>query len=477
MADRSGTIFWFRQDLRLRDNPALQRAIARGGPVLPVYVLDDDTPGAWKLGGAQRWWLHHSLQALSRDLHALGSRLILRRGPADRVIKQLVAQTGAAAVAWNRLYEPFAIERDTTLKADLKNQGIEVISDNGALLFEPWTVETGSGGFYKVYTPFWRAVNDLEAPAKPLAKPAKLEPWTEAVEGDALEDWRLLPTRPDWAGGLRATWQPGEAAALDRLETFIEADVRDYHEDRDRPDVDRTSRLSPHLHFGELSPRSAWHAATGNGKGRETFRKELVWREFSYHILYHQPQLPEQPLRGEFADFPWLEDADALKAWQFGRTGYPIVDAAMRQLRRTGWMHNRLRMVVGSFLVKNLRLHWHHGEAWFWDNLVDADLASNSASWQWIAGCGADAAPYFRVFNPVLQGEKFDPRGAFVRQYVPEIAGLPDKLIHKPFDASKSERDDAGLRLGTSYPWPIVDAKQSRKDALAAFETIKKKAS
>lgn len=474
-------LLWFRQDLRLADNPALHAAVASGRPVLPVYILDDETPGAWRLGGAARWWLHHSLAALARNLGTLGAPLVLRRGEARRVVTDLVRDTGAAAVYWNRCYEPQAIARDETIKAMLKQDGIEARSFNSALLHEPWTVENKAGEPFRVYSAFWRACLARDEPEAPLPAPKALVPAT--AESDHLEDWALLPTAPNWAKDFEAAWTPGEDGARDRLTGFLDEAVNRYKAQRDRPDIAATSRLSPHLHFGEIGPRQIWHAtqaAIAAGGASETsalkFLSEVGWREFSHHLLYHNRTLPEAPLRPEFADFPWHENGAALAAWQRGRTGYPIVDAGMRELWATGWMHNRVRMIVASFLVKDLLIPWQEGEAWFWDTLVDADLANNAASWQWVAGCGADAAPYFRIFNPVLQGEKFDPDGAYVRRWIPELAQLPAAHIHKPWLAPDAVLAAAGVTLGESYPTPIVDHGTARDRALAAFSRIKKAA-
>ncbi|NBB84130.1 MAG: deoxyribodipyrimidine photo-lyase [Alphaproteobacteria bacterium] len=478
-------ILWFRLDLRLADNPALAAAVASGRPILPVFVLDDADAGARAPGGAARWWLHRSLVALARDLDRLGSRLILRRGAVEAVLDRLIAETGAAAVHWNRRYEPWATARDTRIKAALKDRGLEAKSHAAGLLFEPWTVRTSSGGPYRVYTPFWRACRaraaeigaPLPAPDAPLPAPAA---WPES---DRLDAWALSPQSPDWAGGLRAAWTPGEAGARDRLARFLDAGIDRYDAQRNLPGRPGTSGLSPHLHWGEIGPRQVWHAVVDRlaAAGRdldgdaEVFVKEIVWREFAHHLLFHAPTLPDRPMDPRFAAFPWADDPDGAqeRAWQRGRTGYPIVDAGMRELWHTGWMHNRVRMIVASFLVKHLLLPWQAGEAWFWDCLVDADLASNSASWQWVAGCGADAAPYFRIFNPVLQGEKFDPDGRYVRHWVPEVADLPDRWLHKPWQAPPLVCREAGLRLGRDYPAPIVDHKTARQRALDAYAMIK----
>ncbi len=481
----SPTLVWFRLDLRLSDNPALHAAAGRGGPVAALFVLDDEDAGDWSFGGAQRWWLHGSLAALAEALAKKGVALVLRRGRAAEIVPAVARESGAGAVYWNRCYEPWRVARDRQLKQALADEGLETESFNAALLHEPWTVKTGQGGPYGVYSPFWRALQQREV-APPWPTPGAMT-GVEGLESDALEDWQLLPTRPDWAGGLRETWTPGEAAAQGRLGAFLQHAIEDYGEERNRPDLESTSRLSPHLHFGEIGPRQVW-AATQDflerqggqpgkaGKSAWKFLSELAWREFSYHLLYHHPALPEQPWRENFRAFPWSDDEAAFRAWTKGRTGYPIVDAGMRQLWQTGWLHNRVRMVVGSFLVKDLLIPWQRGEAWFWDTLVDADLANNAASWQWVSGCGADAAPYFRIFNPVLQGEKFDPEGTYVRHWVPELAGLPDRWLHKPWEAPAEVLQDAGVRLGDSYPEPLVDHQRARQKALAAFEEIKKDA-
>jgi deoxyribodipyrimidine photo-lyase len=470
-------IVWFRRDLRLADNPALAAAAASGAPVMPVFVLDDETPGAWRAGGASRWWLHHSLAALEKSL-AGRAPLVLRRGRAAAVIPALAREIGAGRVVWNRAYEPHAVARDTALKAALQGEGIAAESFNAALLFEPWTVLTGAGTPYKVFTPFWNACRAAPAQPAPMPAPKAVRALDRPPPSEALADWRLVPTAPDWAGGFRDTWRPGEAAAGAALAEFLDRAAAGYDGARDRPDLAATSRLSPHLAFGEIGPRQIWHATRarfdGAGdRGRETFLKELAWREFSYHLLYHWPTLPEAPFRTEFAAFPWRDDAASVAAWRTGRTGYPLVDAGMRQLWRTGWMHNRVRMVAASFLVKHLLAPWQRGAAWFWDTLVDADLASNSASWQWVAGSGADAAPYFRIFNPVAQGERFDPAGDYVRAHVPELARLPAAWIHRPFAAPAPVLAAAGIRLGENYPRPIVDHAAARARALAAYAGLK----
>ncbi|MBL8698775.1 MAG: deoxyribodipyrimidine photo-lyase [Alphaproteobacteria bacterium] len=475
MTSNAPIIVWFRQDLRLTDNPALRAAAER--PVIALYILDDGSAGAWAPGGASRWWLHNSLASLAADLAARGGRLVLRRGDSAAVLDAVIAESGATGVHWNRCYEPAAIARDKRIKAALEARGIVAKSFNAALLFEPWTITTQAGQPFKVYSPFARACRAAPEPPRPEPAPARVPGPARPVASDTLESWRLLPSRPDWAVGLRETWRPGERDARARLDRFLDGPVATYKDERNRPDIEATSRLSGHLHFGEISPRELWHATrarAGESTGGTHFISELLWREFSHHLLFHWPDLPERNWRRDFDDFPWAEDAAALAAWQRGRTGYPIVDAGMRELWRTGWMHNRVRMIVGSFLVKHLLLPWQAGEAWFWDTLVDADLANNAASWQWIAGCGADAAPYFRVFNPILQGEKFDPAGAYVRRWVPELARLPADLVHRPWEAAEPVLAAAGVALGRTYPRPIVDHGKARARALAAFAALRR---
>ncbi|NYZ15729.1 deoxyribodipyrimidine photo-lyase [Azospirillum sp. RWY-5-1] len=470
-------IVWFRQDLRLADNPALSLAAASGAPVIPLFVLEE---GGRPLGGASRWWLHHALARLAGSLAALGSPLVLRRGEPAAVLDALIAETGADTVLWNRRYEPDAVAVDSAIKAGLRERGLTVRSHNAALLFEPWEIRNKSGDPFRVFTPFWRACLGAPPPPRPLPAPVSLTSPAKPVTGDALDGWGLPPTKPDWAGGLREAWVPGEAAAREGLLDFLDGPVATYGGDRDRPGIDGTSRLSPHLRFGEIGPRQVWHAARhaadarpGAAPGVDAFLREIGWREFSVHLLHANPGLPDTPLDPRFAAFPWTDDAAAAGAWRRGRTGYPIVDAGMRQLWETGWMHNRVRMIAASFLIKDLLQPWQTGEAWFWDTLVDADAANNAAGWQWVAGCGADAAPFFRVFNPILQGEKFDPDGAYVRRFVPELAKLPDAWIHKPWQAPPAVLCAAGVTIGRDYPAPIIDHALARDRALAAFKAVK----
>jgi len=462
------TLLWLRRELRLRDNAALLAALATGRPVLPVFILDERTPGAWAPGGASRWWLHHSLAALSADLAARGAPLVLRRGRIEDELPRLLAETGAADIHAGLPTEPWA--RDVMARLSRR---LTLHQHRTTTLFTGDEIMTQAGGPYGVFTPFSRACRARLEPAAPRPAPDRIAA-PPPPPSDTLEQWGLLPTRPDWAGGLRESWDPGEAGAHRTLSAFGRSRIADYDRARDFPDRPGTSALSPHLAFGEISPDEAWHVASlaGAGRGAEIWQNELLWREFSAHLLWHNPMLPEAPLRPEFAAMPWRDDAVGLAAWQRGLTGIPIVDAGMRQLWSTGWMHNRVRMIVASFLAKHLLLPWRDGEDWFWDTLVDADLASNSAQWQWVAGCGADAAPYFRIFNPVLQGWKFDPDGAYVARWVPELAKLPPKERQAPWEAPEMLLRGAGILLGKTYPRPIVDLAAGRARALAALETV-----
>ncbi len=452
-------LLWFRRDLRLTDNAALAAAMVGGRPVIPVFVLDEHTGGAWAPGAASRWWLHHSLAALGADLARRGSGLVLRRGPFATILPQLMAETGAVEIHTGEAVEPWARRVIDGLARQLP-----IRRHRTALLFDPEAIRTQSGTPYGVFTPYSRACRKAYAPHPALPAPARIAS-PALPRSETLAEWTLLPTRPDWAGGLRAAHMPGEAGAAARLAAFLPR-MAGYDDARNLPARPGTSMLSPHLAWGEISPATLWAAAEAvGGKGAEVFQSELLWREFSANLLWHFPALPDAPLKPAYAAFPWREDATALRAWQRGRTGIPIVDAGMRQLWQTGWMHNRVRMIVASFLIKHLLLPWQSGERWFWDCLVDAELAANAASWQWVAGSGADAAPFFRIFNPVLQGQKFDPDGTYVRRYVPELGTLPQKHIHAPWEAPFPPRD---------YPAPIVDLAFGRSRALAALQTITK---
>jgi deoxyribodipyrimidine photo-lyase len=477
----STAVVWFRRDLRLADNPALITAIARHDQVIPLFVHCREEQGTWPDGGALRWWLHHSLRSLSSDLNDLGVRLMVREAPTDEVLADIIEATGARAVYWNRLYEPALVERDREIKRWLREErGVAAESFNASLLYEPWQVETGQGDPYKVFTPFWRRLQGHGLPDHVEPAPEHIPGPAEPPASESIELLGLKPAIP-WDEGLEVMWTPGEAGAHARLQQFCDDIVGQYAMARERPAHDGTSMLSPYLHFGEIGPRQIVRALRDRGLDTKdsaaTFLSELGWREFAHHLLFHFPETPERPLNRRFEEFPWRdpegEAADDLAAWEAGRTGVPLVDAGMRQLWHTGWMHNRLRMVVASFLTKNLRINWLVGARWFWDTLVDADLANNTLGWQWAGGCGADAAPYFRIFNPVRQGERFDPQGEFVREWVPEIAALPDKHIHAPWQAPAGVLCEAGIELGRDYPEPIVDLKASRQAALGAFEQIR----
>jgi len=465
-------IHWFRQDLRLEDNPALIAA-AHAGKVLPIFILDDKNAEQHRLGGASRWWLHHSLSSLNLSLE---NNLCLFRGDPQKILAQLVEKYSVSGIYWNRCYEPWRSSRDKKIKEDFIKQSVDVKSFNGSLLWEPWQVLKKDGTPYRVFTPFYRRrCLTQSAPREPQEKPEEISLLTVDNDTCTVDSLNLLPTI-GWDKQLEAHWHIGEDGAHERLSSFLESGISDYKEGRNLPAKTNVSRLSPHLHFGELSPNQVWYAARacGDDQNINHFCSELGWREFAHSLLYHFPDLPTKNLQSKFDSFPWRKDEESLRRWQKGLTGYPLIDAGMRELWQTGLMHNRVRMVVGSFLVKNLLLHWHEGERWFWDCLVDADLANNSAGWQWIAGCGADAAPYFRIFNPTSQGEKFDKNGEYTRRYVPELAELPNKYLFCPWLAPEEVLKKADVHLGENYPHPIVDIKLSRERALAAFKSIKK---
>jgi deoxyribodipyrimidine photo-lyase len=480
MTPPATAIVWFRRDLRLADNPALAAAREQAERVVALYVHSPDEEGDWRPGAASNWWLHHSLAQLDASLRAKGGALVIRRGPAAPCLLALARETGAREVYWNRLYDPAIVARDTRLTAELRAAGLVCASFNAALFFEPWEIRTGQGGPYRVFTPFWKAcrqqLDTLPAPRPAPDRIAAPEPPPVSVP---LDDLQLQP-RIAWDSGLGSSWAPGETGALQRLESFCVSTVGRYDEGRNRPDQPWSSRLSPFLHFGEVGPRQCL-AATRNalldapaaGNSAESFVRELGWREFSHHLLHHYPATTDAPLDPRFEEFPWEPNAAWLDAWQHGRTGYPIVDAGMRELWSTGWMHNRVRMIVASLLTKNLRQPWLAGARWFWDTLVDASLANNTLGWQWTAGCGADAAPYFRIFNPVLQAERYDPARAYIRRWVPELARVPDSHVHRPWLASDAMLAAAGVKLGVDYPQPIVDFQASRTAALAGYARIR----
>jgi deoxyribodipyrimidine photo-lyase len=456
-------IMYFRQDLRLNDNPALSLAAESGAPILPLYIIDTAFPGEWQIGAAQKVFLADVLHSMKEEIP-----LVIRSGHPVEVLRQLVKDTGASQVFWNRCYEPFARQRDREIESAMELLEVEVHTCNGSLLIEPWKVSTNQGTPYKVFTQFWKKSLSLIDPLQPCKKP---EMRFYQAKGEEIPK-----ESPKWAGLIRKFWQPKEEAAQSILRDFVKSEIENYKIERDLPSKQGTSRLSPYLHFGLISPSQIWHAIRNREtEGASCFLSELGWREFSYYLLYHFPYLPDRSFNHKFNDFKWDENESFLKAWQKGLTGYPIVDAGMRQLWQTGWMHNRVRMIVASFLTKDLLIHWKSGEEWFWDTLVDADLASNAASWQWVAGTGADAAPYFRIFNPVLQGEKFDPAGDYIKQWIPELKEVPFKWIHQPWEAPDLELRSAGVILGEDYPCPIVDHKKMRAEALNRYTEVTSK--
>jgi deoxyribodipyrimidine photo-lyase len=467
------TLVWLRDDLRLADNPALAAGAQIGAPLVIVYILDEMSEGIRPLGGASKWWLHGSLDALRQALASRGQKLVLRHGPALEVLLELAVEIDADHVFWNRRYGGGERTIDAAIKTSLKEMGVGVESFQANLLCEPWTVRTQADQPFRVYTPFWKACRAQLPPRIPLPAPDALPSPIPEVRSDRLAEWALRPDKPDWAAGLRAPWTPGEAGALARFQTFRAERLKNYAAHRDEPSAEVSSRLSPHLRFGEISPFQVWHGVSSETLGDNSdigqanidkFLSEIGWREFSWHLLFHQPDLATRNFQPRFDAFPWpAVDETALAAWQQGRTGIPIVDAGMRELWQTGFMHNRVRMIAASFLIKNLMVDWRIGEAWFWDTLVDADAANNPAGWQWVAGSGADAAPYFRIFNPVLQGERFDPAGAYVQAFVPELTQVPAKQIHAPWKAG-------GV---AGYPKPIVDLGTTRERALRAFSKMR----
>ena len=480
MSQSAPAIVWFREDLRLSDNPALHAAVSSGRPLVLLYILDEQTKGLRPLGGASKWWLDKSLRALAADIKQAGAQLTLRSGQSADVLDTVIEETGAETIFWNRRYDQPERDLDAAIKEDLTQRGLDVSSHNARLLNEPWQVETNAGGYYKVFTPYWRAARNNFVARDTYGRHKKLS--GPKPESESLDDWGLHPSSPDWSTGFD-DWTPGEDGAIARLTDFLDGPINGYKEDRNRPDLDMsTSGLSPHLRFGEIGPLQIWravHAGMEAGtipeKDGHTFLSEIGWREFSHTLLFYNPALASENYNDSFEFMPWRKDKNAFDAWTKGQTGYPMVDAGMRQLWQTGWMHNRVRMIVASFLTKHLLLPWQDGEAWFWDTLVDADPANNAASWQWTAGSGADAAPYFRVFNPISQGSKFDETGAYVRRFCPELKDLPDKYLHAPWEASEEILNKSGIQLGKTYPKPIVDHSGARQRALDAYDTLKEK--
>lgn len=460
MADTKKTLIWFRNDLRLHDHPALRAAVDEDATVIPVYVHSPKSEKEWSRGGASNWWLHHALQDLSSQLDKKGSQLILRSGKdPGEILNTLLKETGADTVYWNRRYEPEGIKIDTRIKKNLPAKSFP-----GDMLWEPNKVKTQSGNPYKVFTPFYKSLQKMGEPPEPLPEPRNWKHPEKFPESETLDNWDLLPEK-DWDSAFPEHWDPTAKGAKKQMELFLDEAVADYKSARDFPAKPGTSKLSPYLHFGQITARTIWHEVGNDGnKGLEAYTRQLFWRDFAKQMLFHFPHTATEPLQEKYAKFPWRTNKKALKKWQKGQTGYPIVDAGMRQLWTTGWMHNRVRMIVASFLVKDLMISWQEGAEWFWDTLVDADLANNTLGWQWAGGCGADAAPYFRIFNPVLQSEKFDPSGQYIRRWVPELRHLPDNYIHEPWNAPVPVKE---------YPDPMVDHKKARDRALEALGSIK----
>ena len=471
-------IFWFRQDLRIVDNPGLSKSL-KSDKVLPIYILDDTNSNDFAMGAASRWWLHNSLRELNKNLD---NKLSLYKGDPSEILESLSSRFNIKGIFWNRCYEPWRIERDKKIKSKFIEKDIIVETFNSALLWEPWEILKSDNTPYKVFTPYYRKGCLMsEAPRKPLSAPNLNTLFEDEENILQLDDLNLLP-RIKWYKEMERLWEPGEKGAHKKLESFLSDGLLGYKEGRNFPSKKNVSQLSAHMHYGEISPNQVWHRAklkkelSGIEKDLDHFLSELGWREFSYNLLFHFPELPRENLQKKFDNFPWIENEILFDKWKKGLTGYPIVDAGMRELWQTGYMHNRVRMIVGSFLVKNLLLHWHKGEEWFWDCLIDADLANNSASWQWVAGSGADAAPYFRIFNPILQGKRFDPNGLYIKKFIPELEQLPTKYLFSPWESPIEVLSEANIELGSDYPEPIVDLTESRDRALEAFSTIRIKA-
>ncbi|MEZ4750985.1 MAG: deoxyribodipyrimidine photo-lyase [Bdellovibrionota bacterium] len=463
-------IHWFRNDLRLADNPALTEAARGNAKVLCLYILSKSDP--WPLGGASKAWLHKSLESLGRELKERDGKLYCVEGEPLEVLKEVCSEVNASAVYWNRTYEPYSVELGNTVKKTLRGKGVECHSFGSNLLLEPWQLKNGSGDPYRVFTPYWKAAKKLYAELEPVLRRPSFEPFSGTVKGTGdVKSLGLLTGHP-WENKILQYWEPGEAGAKKRLSRLSESFLKSYPTDRDMPELEGTSCLSPHLHFGELSPKQVL-GAIGLKGAAEGFMRQIAWREFGHNLLYHFPKTPTEPLNAQFKHFAWKSDKKSLEKWKKGLTGYPIVDAGMRELWETGWMHNRVRMIAASFLIKDLLVHWSEGAEWFWETLVDADLANNTLGWQWVAGCGADAAPFFRIFNPVLQGKKFDPEGNYVRTWIPELAKLPSKWIHEPWAAPAEVLREAGVELDNTYPKPLLDHSMARDRALEHYQALK----
>lgn len=470
------SIVWFRQDLRLEDQPALIAAIQQGDPIIPLYIWAPEEIDNWKIGAASKWWLHYSLINLQEELLKRNLHLVIRQANSSlEALLEVIKETNAQTLFWNRCYEPAAVKRDAHIKSILQQNGIQTQIFNGSLLYDPWSILNKQNKPFQVFTPFWKHCLKTNLPTAPLSISQPIASYNQKIKSDPIKALDLLP-HIHWDTGLKASWQPGCHYASIQLKKALNSAIPNYLQDRDYPYLNGTSCLSPYLHYGEISPRIIWQAVKAeknlDPNQAEGFLRQLGWREFGYYLLYHFPHTPDEPLYDKFRHLPWTEDYSLLSAWQKGLTGYPIIDAGMRQLWKTGWMHNRVRMLVGSFLVKDLFIPWQEGEKWFWDTLVDADLANNTLGWQWVAGCGADAAPYFRIFNPVLQGEKFDPQGDYVKMWVPELKQMPSKWIHKPWEAPLEVLKQAHVILGKDYPQPIVDHSEARLKALANFSKL-----
>ena len=466
-------VHWFRQDLRLVHNPSLEILAGIVDQVIPIYIIDPKQP----IGSTSKWWLEKSLNSLSIDIKKRNGQLNIFEGDPFNIISSLILEKNIECFYWNRLYDSYSIIRDKKIKSSLKLNNIDCKTFNSYLLNEPWEIKNKSGNFFKVFTPYWRHCNEITRNKKLTKKNHDLNFFNFALKKSKnYQDLNLTNKKLKWTNKIQKNWSPGEINAQLQLKEFINKKANNYSVGRDRPDQNLTSKLSPYLHFGEISPMEIYIQVSLskklNSQNKEKFLAEIGWRDFSYNLLYHYPDMNKNPIQQKFNKFPWLKNNKNLKKWHKGFTGIPIVDAGMRQLYETGWMHNRVRMIVGSFLTKNLLLHWKLGEEWFFDTLVDADIGSNSAGWQWISGCGADASPYFRIFNPILQGQKFDPKGEYVKKYIPELKNVTNKFIHNPWEMPEESQINSGCRIGKDYPYPIVDLKETRNRALSAFKTI-----